>query len=71
MAAAQRFIDPQLWVPFFNMLSFVMGVSHCCLNTRCTNDTILQTYFNFKVKRMRMAALAREGTDERPKSRAE
>ncbi|TFK56962.1 hypothetical protein OE88DRAFT_1640768 [Heliocybe sulcata] len=36
---AQQFLSPELWVPFFNGVGFVMG-----------------TYFNTRVKKMRMAA---------------
>jgi len=39
MVIAQKFIPPQLWVPFFNLITFVLG-----------------TYFNTKIKLLRMAA---------------
>ncbi|GJJ13920.1 hypothetical protein Clacol_008177 [Clathrus columnatus] len=45
---AQKYLAPELWVPFFNLVQFCLG-----------------TYFNTKVKKMRMLA------EEKKKGRGE
>ncbi|KAI0788538.1 hypothetical protein C8Q75DRAFT_719681 [Abortiporus biennis] len=47
---AQKYLAPELWVPFFNFVQFVMG-----------------TYFNTKMKKLRLAAQAREKKDQEDK----
>ena len=49
----------QLWVPFFNLVSFVLGVSLSFIlqGRRCRTDILpQQTYFNTKMKRLRKSA---------------
>ncbi|EPQ60534.1 hypothetical protein GLOTRDRAFT_68255 [Gloeophyllum trabeum ATCC 11539] len=43
---AQQFLSPELWVPFFNIVGFVLG-----------------TYFNTKVKQIRLAAEKKKDKD--------
>ncbi|KAH8102426.1 hypothetical protein BXZ70DRAFT_1006352 [Cristinia sonorae] len=42
LIVAQKYLAPELWVPFFNFVQFLLG-----------------TYFNAKMKKMRMAAEAK------------
>ncbi|KAJ7492751.1 hypothetical protein FB451DRAFT_1219478 [Mycena latifolia] len=43
LTVAQTFVPVELWVPFFNLVQFVLG-----------------TYFNARVKQLRLAALAKK-----------
>jgi len=56
MTIAQRFIPVTLWVPFFNLVQFVLG-----------------TYFNARVKQLRLAAMKKERKqkEEEPEERKE
>ncbi|KAF4623240.1 hypothetical protein D9613_002111 [Agrocybe pediades] len=50
MTIAQKFVPVDLWVPFFNLIQFVLG-----------------TYFNIRVKKIRLAAARKEERDKREK----
>ncbi|THH33996.1 hypothetical protein EUX98_g188 [Antrodiella citrinella] len=44
---AQKYLSPELWVPFFNFVQFVLG-----------------TYFNAKLKKMKLASEAKNDKDQ-------
>ena len=58
---AQQFLPAELWVPFFNFMQFLTGVRPSlsfvngfpCL--ACQRYHV-QTYFNIKIKKMRLEA---------------
>jgi len=54
MTIAQRFIPVTLWVPFFNLIQFVLG-----------------TYFNARVKQLRLAAMKKERKQKEEDERKE
>jgi len=54
MVIAQKFIPAELWVPFFNSVTFALG-----------------TYFNAKVKLLRIAAAKKAERDAKEKARNE
>ena len=52
----------QLWVPFFNFIQFVTGVSNVCVSWIGALGSLdeLQTIFSAKIKKMRLAAAAKQ-----------
>jgi len=52
----------QLWVPFFNAIQFVLGVRMCMhfFFRLCSQSIPIQTYFNMRVKALKMAAAKKE-----------
>jgi hypothetical protein len=48
----------QLWLPFFNLVSFVLGVRITLMRALYHQSIIIcpQTYFNTKVKKLRLEA---------------
>jgi hypothetical protein len=54
MAIAQRFIPVTLWVPFFNLVQFVLG-----------------TYFNARVKQLRLLAMKKQRKQKEEAERKE
>lgn len=67
MVIAQRYLAPELWVPFINLVQFCTGVSVLFLIVACRSCPILQTYFNTKLKKIRMAMEAKAKKDEEEK----
>ncbi|KAJ7169749.1 hypothetical protein C8R46DRAFT_1175934 [Mycena filopes] len=56
LTIAQRFIPVELWVPFFNAVQFILGGED-------------RTYFNARVKQLRLNALAKKAEKEKEESK--
>ncbi|KAF9462101.1 hypothetical protein BDZ94DRAFT_1194997 [Collybia nuda] len=54
LTIAQKFIPVDLWVPFFNIVQFILG-----------------TFFNMKVKQLRLAAIKKEKLEREKRERKE
>ena len=71
---AQQFLPAELWVPFFNFMQFLTGVSRSpqagSIESRelGLNMTDGQTYFNTKLKKMRLEAEAKAKKDKEDKT---
>ena len=67
---AQQFLPAEMWVPFFNFMQFLSGVSvfgppviHVA-----AADLSVQTYFNTKLKKMRVEAEEKAKKDKEGKT---
>lgn len=54
----------QLWVPFFNMVGFTLGVSELALIKFYPTHSSLKTYFNTKVKIAQLKAARKAQKDK-------
>ena len=67
---AQQFLPAEMWVPFFNFMQFLTGVSvpDTPVILVAAADCSVQTYFNTKLKKMRVEAEEKAKKDKEGKT---
>jgi hypothetical protein len=60
----------QLWVPFFSFVQFILGVRIVLSGSVVLNAYLrCQTFFNMRVKQLRLAAVRREKLEREKRER--
>ena len=60
LAFAQQFLPEQVWVPFFNLVAFIIGSMFTKTNKSCSCANSYVAYINTRTKKKRLAALRKK-----------